>query len=195
MQCFSTLACSVVAALAFAMAQPALAQTGASGTISLDGYALYDLDESDGVTPWLTWENGGSGALQASASAGIWGTSDHAYERARLSFILSPNTGVTFFANASLSTFGVGTRASAELQATVANEAGYAGEAWAWEGENLDMRIVSSAGSFSPAAVQGWVEIATSSNGVVSAVPEPATSAMLLGGAAILMIAGRRRRY
>ena len=195
MRRFPTLPCAVLAALAFAAAQPALAQTGASGTISLDGYELVDLDESDGVTPWLTWENDGSGALQASASAGIWGSTDYAYQRARLSFILSPNTGVTFFANASLSTLGAGTRASAELQTTVGDDAGHWDEAWVWEGERLETRLASAAGSFSPVALQGWVEIATSGNGMVSAVPEPAHSVMLLGGAAALMLAGRRRRY
>lgn len=184
-----------LAALALSLAQPALAQTGAAGTISLDGYELVDLDEFDGVTPWLTWENGGSGELQASAGAGIWGTADHAYDRARFTFTLSPNTGVTFFANAHLATLGAGTRAAAELLVTVGNDAGRWDEAWVWEGDSAEARLVSSAGSFGPAAMGGWVEIATSSNAMVSAVPEPAHSVMLLGGAALLMIAGRRRRY
>lgn len=185
----------IAAVLASVLAQPALAQTGASGTISLDGYELVDLDEFDDVTPWLTWENGAGGAMQASAGAGIWGTADYAWDRARFHFNLSPNTGVIFFANAQLATFGPGTRAAAELLVTVGSEAGRLDEAWVWEGDSAEARLASSAGSFGPGAMQGWVEIAASGNGVVSAVPEPATSVMLLGGAAVLMVAGRRRRY
>lgn len=195
MRRFPTLLRAGLAALALSLAQPALAQSRASGTISLDGYELVDLDEFDGVTPWLTWENGGSGELQAGAGAGDWGTSDHAYEHARSPFILSPNTGVTFFASAHLATLGAGTRAAAELLVTVGNDAGRWDEAWVWEGDSAEARLVSSAGSFGPMAMGGWVEIATSSNAAVSAVPEPAHSVMLLGGAALLMIAGRRRRY
>jgi len=185
--------------LNLALATPALAQSGASATVTLAPYTLEDMDELDGVTPWLTWENGMTGPMQASSSAGIWGSASDAYDTRRFHFILSPHTTVYLVALADLATFGPGPRASAEMMSRLAGaDFGSQDEAWVWEGDSGQRRLSNVLTNEGATALQGWVDIVATSNtwgAAVPAVPEPATSVMLLGGAALLMVAGRRRRY
>jgi hypothetical protein len=57
-------------ALATAAAVPAFAQTNASASVKLSGYELVDLDLSDGVTPWLSFESNWFAWSQASIFPG-----------------------------------------------------------------------------------------------------------------------------
>jgi len=185
--------------LSLALATPAHAQSGARATVTLAPYELDDMDTFDGVTPWLTWENGMTGPMQASSSAGIWGSASDAYDTRRFHFILSPHTTVYLVAFADLATLGPDPRASAEMMSMLAGaDFGSHDEAWVWEGDSGQHRLVNVLTNEGATALQGWVDIVATSNtwgAAVPAVPEPATSAMLLGGAALLMVAGRRRRF
>jgi len=76
MKFFGTIMKAGLPAIAIAIAAPAVAQVGASASAGSLGYELIDLDISDGVTPWLAfqddWAISTYAAIYSSSSANAY---------------------------------------------------------------------------------------------------------------------------
>ena len=115
----------------------------------------------------------------------------------RRDFLLSPNTGVTFFFYTALDTrAGENANfAATGAKVTFGNEIIPTTEIDAWNGEEFSGYLSTSRDVYGADAVQGrlWVGTYTESYAAAAPVPEPAAPAMLLGGLGLLAALGRRR--
>jgi MYXO-CTERM domain-containing protein len=143
---------------------------------------------------YKAWAQAGPSELSSFAGGGPNLVSSTALTR--LDFLLSPNTGVTFFFDANLDTTG-GESASLAIagsKVTFGNDSFPLTEIDARDGERFSGYLTASGDVYGTDAVQGklWATVYTETR-AVSPVPEPAAPAMLLGGLGLLAAIRRRR--